>query len=350
MIGMDELVAPVGGQSPHSGERSVSRDASHVGLWARVAAGLVDATVLGATGYAIGLPLAALWATLGRWGVLVGYLLAVLYWGLLGSRLGGGQSLGKRLLYIRVTGSDGAQLPVMRSLVRAAILALPLGIVAASTGVPPVVTAVRGMPPLVGPAVAGGGWQALVGALYALCACQLYLVIFNLPTRRLVHDLLCGTHVARESPEPASETQPIRPVHAWVLGIMVSVAVVPAAGRALSALAGAPHGPQWATVNAIERLAEVRAARVSPVCLSPITGKRELYVAATLRGVPRDRLAALDSVARAALATDTEAETADDVTVVVQWGWSVGLASSSLSQGARYPPSEWRQRLGASAQ
>src|SRR5690348_14117245 len=73
------------------------------GFWRRLAAFVVDALILGVPAMLLGFAMFDWAASLGQAGRLIGFVVALLYFGLLNSRLGGGQTLGKRLLGIRVT-------------------------------------------------------------------------------------------------------------------------------------------------------------------------------------------------------------------------------------------------------
>ena len=64
-------------------------------------------------------------AALGSWGRLVGFAVAWPYFGVMNSRLGGGQTLGKRLLGLRTVSLDGALLSPARGFLRSAVVSLP---------------------------------------------------------------------------------------------------------------------------------------------------------------------------------------------------------------------------------
>lgn len=94
-------------------------------FWQRIGAAVVDAFLLGAIGACLGF----LWfdqlAALGRMGRFIGGAIALVYFGTLNSKIGQGQTLGKRLVKIRVTDAKGALVSLPRSAFRATILLLP---------------------------------------------------------------------------------------------------------------------------------------------------------------------------------------------------------------------------------
>src|SRR5258708_30891020 len=88
------------------------------GFWGRVAAFVIDCLILSVPTLLLGLALFRWAAGLGPAGRLIGFVVALLYFGVLNSRFGGGQTLGKRLLGIRVADRAGAPLSPMRSFLR----------------------------------------------------------------------------------------------------------------------------------------------------------------------------------------------------------------------------------------
>ena len=154
------------------------------GFWPRVGAWFVDAVVLGIVGCAIGWAAMDYVSPLGPNGRFVGLAISVLYHGLLGSSIGGGQTIGKRLLGIRVVGLNGKPLNLLVSLWRALFL--------------------------VGPAMLNGWFFSVsdpvvvqiltvvaITAVFGIGLSQVYLLLFGWPARRLVHDLLSGSVVVR---------------------------------------------------------------------------------------------------------------------------------------------------------
>ena len=95
------------------------------GFWRRVGALYVDAGVVGMLGLPLGLLIGERLAPVGSPARLVGLLVILPYLGVIGSRVGRVQTLGKRLLGLRVVDAVGQPLPLSRSFARAARLALP---------------------------------------------------------------------------------------------------------------------------------------------------------------------------------------------------------------------------------
>ncbi|MDY6867802.1 MAG: RDD family protein [Chloroflexota bacterium] len=96
------------------------------GFWRRIGALVVDIIILGVVGFGLGLVFGELFIDLGSWGRLVGFGIALLYFGLLNSSVGNGQTLGKRLLSIRVVDEGNNTIGLPRSFARYFVLGLPL--------------------------------------------------------------------------------------------------------------------------------------------------------------------------------------------------------------------------------
>ena len=89
--------------------------APFAGFWRRIAAFVVDGLVLGLIGYVLGLLLFDVFVSLGAWGRCFGFVVAMAYFVPQEVAHGGGQSLGKRLLRIRVVDAQGRALTPARS-------------------------------------------------------------------------------------------------------------------------------------------------------------------------------------------------------------------------------------------
>lgn len=102
------------------------RQADPIGsLWRRFSAFVIDGLILYAVGRSVGAVFFSSLAQLGPWGHLLGFSIALAYFATLDSRVGGGQTLGKRLLRLRVVNAQGSTIPWARSAVRYVIIAIP---------------------------------------------------------------------------------------------------------------------------------------------------------------------------------------------------------------------------------
>lgn len=89
-----------------------------VGFWRRFFADFLDAIFLGIPGYGIGYLFRYNFSAMGSHAIWIGLVCSFLYYGLQHTRLGGGQTPGKRLLGIQVLRRDGQYLDFGKSFLR----------------------------------------------------------------------------------------------------------------------------------------------------------------------------------------------------------------------------------------
>ncbi|WP_161596236.1 RDD family protein [Rhodanobacter glycinis] len=153
------------------------------GFWRRLGAFVVDVILLGIAGLILGALFFDPFARMGAYARLIGFAIALAYFGLCNSRIGGGQTLGKRWLGVRVVDAHDQLLSLPRSLLRYAVLGIPFF----ANGLP--------VSPTLAMSTPLGYLLALVvfGGMFAI----VYLYIFNRRTRQSLHDLVVGSYVER---------------------------------------------------------------------------------------------------------------------------------------------------------
>jgi uncharacterized RDD family membrane protein YckC len=85
----------------------------------------MDALILGLVGWCIGDFFFDTLSQLGPWGRLLGFLIGVPYFAMMESSVGGGQSVGKRWLKLRVVDAQGSTLSFERSFARYTVFSAP---------------------------------------------------------------------------------------------------------------------------------------------------------------------------------------------------------------------------------
>jgi uncharacterized RDD family membrane protein YckC len=88
------------------------------GFWRRIGALFIDSLVLGILGSVIGLFLEDTFVQLGGWGRLIGFAVSITYFGVMNSSLSNGQTIGKKILNIRVVDSSNSTISLPKSFVR----------------------------------------------------------------------------------------------------------------------------------------------------------------------------------------------------------------------------------------
>jgi len=285
------------------------------GFWQRIGAFLIDTIVLAVVGVIVGGVLYGWLASLGAPARLVGFAISLVYFGVLNSRLGGGQTLANRWLGIRVVNAHGQPLTLSRSLLRYTVLGVPYFLnnlpLPAATTTSPVV----------------GGLLSLVvfGCGFAIC----YLYIFNRRTRQSLHDLAVGSYVVRVQPEAAMLHVPaVWRGHLAVIAIvaLLSVAAPLLADRLFQTQAFTGLLPLYQT---LQTQPHVMSAKVMRGWTRSSNRPTTHYLAAQLRlDAPMvDDAAYARGIAQTLAKGDPHLSEEDAVTVGLSYGYDIGIAS-----------------------
>lgn len=313
------------------------------GFWRRAAAFVVDALLLGGVGLLLGWLAFDALAALGGWGRLVGFALAWPYFGLMNSRLAGGQTVGKRLLGLRTVGLDGTLLSPARGMLRGAVLAVPWFLNNAVAD-PDLLL----MLPLV---------MALCLLVFGLGLGLLYLLVFNRPSRRSLHDWASGSVVVREPLMAGAELGGSRTWrgHLAVLGLLglLSLALP---GWMQGQIGEGDVAVMMATRATVIQQPGVRQAGVTKGWTATrstqgSSSSTYLVVQALSDAAHLKDDALCERIARALLARHgAQVERVDELVVVVTHGYDIGIASGWQSRRLALSPAQWRERLRGQAQ
>lgn len=303
------------------------------GFWPRLIAYVADTLVLGVVCYAIGMVAIDYFAALGSNGRVVGLVLGTLYFGLTGSEVFGGRSIGMRILGLKVIGLNGRPLGVAAAFGRALFLVGPLMLNNWFFDI---------SDPL---------WARVFGvvattAVLGVCLAQIYLLLFNWPTRRLVHDLLFGAVVVRAD---AKDTElPKGRVHAIVAALLVLAALGLSLGGAFLMKSAMPKlvaaiGPLQRVQAAVEAVPDVREVNVQDntsfvsINGAPATTTRTLLIRARVARRPADPDQTLANIGAAAAKTYAFAPD-QHLRVQIDYGFDLGFATYTTSQASPYDP------------
>jgi len=141
------------------------------------------------------------------WGRLIGFVIALLYFGAMNSKLFKGQTLGKKILNLRVVDSSNYPITLGRSIFRYIVLATPFLL----NGINIPVEAFQSflMYPLS---------MVIFGGVFSI----LYLYAFNRATRQSLHDLAVGSFVVNAEVEKQDVAKIWMPRHV-VVGVLCSL-------------------------------------------------------------------------------------------------------------------------------
>lgn len=182
------------------------------GFWKRIGAFFIDSLILGTIGFLLGLFLENYFVQIGGWGRLVGFSIALMYFGPLNSTLNKGQTIGKKLLKINVVDANNNFISVPKSFLRYSVLGIPFFLNNARF------TDDLLFSPLL---------YLLVLIIFGGCLSIIYLYIFNRVTRQSLHDIIFGTYVTN-SETTGTSTSPIwKPHYAVVAVLFIASGVTP---------------------------------------------------------------------------------------------------------------------------
>lgn len=302
------------------------------GFWRRVGALVLDGLILGVCGYLLGLVFEAQFVALAGWGRLVGFCIALMYFGVMNSSLAGGQTIGKKVANIKVVNADNHSIGVLRSFVRYSILGIPFFLNGAWFS-----TELLKSPWLYPfSLIVFGGIVSTV-----------YLYVFNRKTRQSLHDLVVGTFVVNAAANK-QEVAAVWRLHLIVVGVvMLAAALVPAYTSELGK--SEPFSGMLSAQKALLGNPEVTYALVSSgkstTSSSNGTTKTTTYVAAQLFLAKNDiNDSELARKLAETLANSNSDSIQKDIMVInLTYGFDIGISSRWSSQSYRYQPSDFSE-------
>jgi hypothetical protein len=256
---------------------------------------------------------------------------AISYFGALNSRLGKGQTLGKRLLKIKVIRRDGTPLSVPKALLRFVPLGAPWFLNNAQF--PESV--------LLSPWI-----YALSVAVFGIGLSIVYLYFFNRQSRQSLHDLLVGSYVVvSKAPDAVTVASPWRP-HLVICALLIVLsAAIPYFTKGLAA--SEPFASLMSVLHTVQAEPWVVHARVNKGKSFTTTtnkGRSEtsyLNITAYAKDPDIENAERAKHLAKLALAVDASATTLDVVQVTLVYGYDIGIASSWKSHNYGHSPAEW---------
>jgi uncharacterized RDD family membrane protein YckC len=170
------------------------------GFWRRFFAWLVDTLILGVMGQIIAITFSSFFFSIGPYGRPIGLLFIIPYFGMMNSKIGGGQTPGKRWMKVAVRNRNNESIEVWRSIIRISLLALP---------------------------ALFNGWAVPIFQNYVLAwflsifvfglgGAIFYTMVFNRKARQGIHDLVLGTYVVH-LPEKPIESFPVTSRIHWII-------------------------------------------------------------------------------------------------------------------------------------
>jgi uncharacterized RDD family membrane protein YckC len=302
------------------------------GFWRRILALIIDAAILGILGIILGIFLFDFFVGLGGWGRLVGFIVALLYSGLLNSSLGRGQTIGKRLTKIKVVDGTGSYISLSRSFIRSTILSAPFFLNGALIPTSMVLSPVGFF---FGFIVFGVG-----GAID-------YLYIFNRRTRQSLHDLIVGTYVIK-----SSATGKVAVLHIWkghlvIVGIWFLAIIIFITIVAPKLTQIGPFPELLSVQRSIQNSGKVHTATAS-VGKIWSGGKETKYfkINAIWKSRPENYDDAAEEIASIVLKEYPHITDQNILSVTITYGYDIGIARAWKKYTTRYDPNDCGEKLG----
>ena len=182
------------------------------GFWRRIAALFIDGLILGSLGFLLGLVLEDYFVQIGGWGRLIGFSIALIYFGILNSSINNGQTAGKALLKINVVDSNNNFISVPKSFLRYCVLGTPFYLNNARFTEDLLFSPFLYLLSF----IIFGGFVSII-----------YLYIFNRHTRQSLHDVVVGTYVTNKNSITTSIESIWKPHYVVVASLFIAAAVAP---------------------------------------------------------------------------------------------------------------------------
>lgn len=300
------------------------------GFWRRILAFLIDTLILWVVGYVLGIFVFDSLAQLGGWGRLVGFVIALLYLGILNSSIGGGQKFAKRLTKIKVIDRNGQMISLSRAFLRAIILETPFFLNGAF------------IPQSIMLSVIGTVINFLI---FCVGGAIIYFYLFNRRTRQSLHDLVVGTYVVRASASEALNVAPVWKGHLAVAGILCllvvsfSMIITPVILQRTSL-------PELISVqNSILHSGKVHFASVFDGQVWTNNGNRQLF---STNAIWKHRLSSVKEfeeeateIAAIVLRDYRPVWQKDTLLINIAYGYDLGISSIWRSYAGQFSPNEW---------
>lgn len=301
------------------------------GFWRRLIALVIDMLLVSLFGSILGQMFFDYFAGLGSWALLVGFAIALLYFGVLNSTITNGRTIGKYVARIRIVAHNGDSISIPKACLRFLVLGTPFFL----SGT------------LSSPSVS----SSLVGTVVFLMVLGVggtigYLYIFNTRTRQSLHDLSFGTYVVS-----ASDVGPVHALAVWrghfaVIGIWSVAAVLFTTLVQPMLLETEVLSELGSVQKEILKLDSVQMASVVVVSRSTTAG-HTTSVEVEVRFKERQEDWQDVAMETASIVLDGYPEVMDKdlLKIFVAYGYDMGLASGWRSVSVEYPPKEWRERV-----
>ena len=296
------------------------------GFWRRLLAFAGDAVISAIPCGILGFAFYSFFSRSAISGTLIGFALTLLYFTVLGSSIGGGQTIGHRITHIQVVDREGAPVSLKRSLLRYLIL---LGPILLSSDVLPMSRRF-------------GIKTSIDWLLFSAEVVIVYLYLFNRNTRQSLHDLVTDTYVV-----DAESVGTLERAHVWrghwaILGGAALVGATLSIGFGSAVSRSGPFPELIAIQQAVLNSGKVQSVGDSIQKNWGSEGTNSgLNVFVVWSGESSDTEKDATEIADIALRADPRAANRDFITVIFREGFMIGFARFSYNRPVSHSPVTW---------
>lgn len=297
------------------------------GFWRRLIAFIIDLLMLAVLGLIIGALFFDPLARMGQAAKLIGFVIALAYFGLCNSRLFGGQTLAMRWLGLRVVDAQGNTLSLPRSVSRYVVLGVPF--FADGTTFNPQLMLSSALGYVLALTVFGGILSII------------YLYIFNRRTRQSLHDLAVGSYVVQAVPKTGKAAfPPVWPGHLVVVAVLALLALgLPALGKRLA---------RTTTLGGMLPMYQMLSTQPHVISAQVVRGRfyfngnvtRSIQVALRLDAPMTNDGAMAKHIAQIVAKNDPNISSEDTVQVTLRYGYTLGISSGWKLHEYSFKPDE----------
>ena len=303
------------------------------GFWRRLLAWLIDTLILGLIGQLIGLIFSSFFFTIGLYGRFIGLALVIPYFGIMNSKIGGGQTLGKRVMKIAVRNKHNEPIELWRSLIRILLLAIPMWLNGWAL-------------PIFQNSIAAWFVSLLV---FGLGGAFLYTMVFNRKARQGIHDLLLGTYVVHLPGKPVESAPVTSRTHWFVTGIwvgLVAIGTLVLTFVSPTLISKMPIQPLQGLYSSLQRDPRFFTVGLSDRTsyVSGGTSSRSLIITVWYKGkVAQDDVEeVINSIAKTVLDNQINLSDFDEMRINVTSAFDIGIATQQLNYWRADSIENWR--------
>lgn len=305
------------------------------GFWRRLFAFVIDVIILSIVGAILGYFFSEFFIKLGDYGTLIGFPIALAYFGLFNSSLGKGQTPGKRLLKIQVVDVTGHYLPPAIATLRYAVLAFPFFVT----------------PNLLPNSLKNTWVYYLLGSLSGIWALTIiYLLVFNRRTRQSLHDFIAHSYVVDTYSVGIVNATPLWKGHRLILfGVFVWLAFTSFAIVRFTSQMGVMTNVFELQKNILAtqkfRGVGVSISRNTYLNNGNSIVTSNVSLAALCKGHPQNKALIARQLAEIVLANYPKLRANDYLNIQVAHGYDIGIYKSDDSESFRHTPNQWEKIL-----